>query len=236
MRALLIEDDRMIGPNLRRGLSDAGIVVDWVEDGATALEALENSSYAVILLDLGLPDGCGLTVLDRLRKRGDDTPIVILTARDDLETRIDGLDRGADDFLVKPFEVDELKARIRAAVRRSAGRAASLMECGEVTLDLATREVAYRGQILALPAREFALIQVLSERPGAILSRAQIEDRIYGWGEEVESNAVDVLIHYVRRKFDKDIVRNVRGVGWVIPKPEGGKPEGGKAMGDETDQ
>ena len=218
MRALLIEDDRMIGPSLKRGLADAGIVVDWVEDGATGLAALDTASYAVILLDLGLPDGCGLSILDRLRGRSDDTPIVILTARDDLETRIDGLDRGADDFLVKPFEVDELKARIRAAVRRSAGRSASVMECGELTLDLATREVAYRGQRLPLSAREFALVQVLAERPGAILSRAQIEDRIYGWGEEVESNAIDVLIHYVRRKFDKDIVRNVRGVGWVIPK------------------
>ena len=222
MRALLIEDDRMIGPSLRRGLADAGIVVDWVEDGATGLAALDTTSYAVILLDLGLPDGCGLSVLDRLRGRSDDTPIVILTARDDLETRIDGLDRGADDFLVKPFEIDELKARIRAAVRRSAGRSASLMECGELTLDLATREVGYRGQRHALSAREFALIQVLAERPGAILSRAQIEDRIYGWGEEVESNAVDVLIHYVRKKFDKDVVRNVRGVGWVIPKAVAG--------------
>lgn len=221
MRALLIEDDRMIGPSLKRGLADAGIVVDWVEDGATGLAALDTSAYAVILLDLGLPDGCGLTILDGLRKRNDDTPIVILTARDDLETRVDGLDRGADDFLVKPFEVDELKARIRAAVRRSAGRSASLMECGELTLDLATREVAYRSQRHALSAREFALMQVLAERPGAILSRSQIEDRIYGWGEEVESNAVDVLIHYVRRKFDKDIVRNVRGVGWVIPKTAG---------------
>ena len=218
MRALLIEDDRMIGPSLKRGLADVGIVVDWVEDGATGLEALGTSSYAVILLDLGLPDGCGLGVLDRLRKRQDDTPIVILTARDDLETRIDGLDRGADDFLVKPFDIDELKARIRAAVRRSGGRSASLMECGELSLDLATREVAYRGRKHALSAREFALIQALAERPGAILSRSQIEDRIYGWGEEVESNAVDVLIHYVRKKFDKDIVRNVRGVGWVIPK------------------
>ncbi|MFC3695607.1 response regulator [Chenggangzhangella methanolivorans] len=222
MRALLIEDDRMIGPSLKQALADAGVVVDWVEDAATGLAALDTSSYAVILLDLGLPDGCGLAILDRLRKRNDDTPIVILTARDDLETRIDGLDRGADDFLVKPFEVDELKARIRAAVRRNAGRSASLMECGELTLDLATREVAYRGQHHALSAREFALIQVLAERPGAVLSRSQIEDRIYGWGEEVESNAVDVLIHYVRRKFDKDIVRNVRGVGWVIPKATAG--------------
>lgn len=221
MRALLIEDDRMIGPNLKKGLADAGIVVDWVEDGSTGLAALDTSAYAIILLDLGLPDGCGLSVLDRLRKRNDDTPIVILTARDDLETRIDGLDRGADDFLVKPFDIDELKARIRAAVRRSAGRSASMMECGEVALDMASREVSYRGQRHSLSAREFALIQVLAERPGAILSRSQIEDRIYGWGEEVESNAVDVLIHYVRRKFDKDIVRNVRGVGWVIPKAAG---------------
>ncbi|MET0314356.1 MAG: response regulator transcription factor [Hansschlegelia sp.] len=221
MRALLIEDDRMIGSSLKRGLAEAGIVVDWVEDGATGLAALDASSYAIILLDLGLPDGCGLSVLDRLRKRSDDTPVVILTARDDLETRVDGLDRGADDFLIKPFDFDELKARIRAAVRRSGGRSTSLMECGELTLDLATREVSYRGRRHALSAREFALVQVLAERPGAILSRAQIEDRIYGWGEEVESNAVDVLIHYVRRKFDKDIVRNVRGVGWVIPKAVG---------------
>jgi DNA-binding response OmpR family regulator len=223
MRALLIEDDRMIGSSLKRGLAEAGIVVDWVEDGATGLAALDASSYAIILLDLGLPDGCGLSVLDRLRRRSDDTPVVILTARDDLETRVDGLDRGADDFLIKPFDVDELKARIRAAVRRSGGRSTSLMECGELTLDLATREVAYRGRRHALSSREFALVQVLAERPGAILSRSQIEDRIYGWGEEVESNAVDVLIHYVRRKFDKDIVRNVRGVGWVIAKRTAGR-------------
>lgn len=221
MRALLIEDDRMIGPSLKRGLADAGIVVDWVEDGASGLAALDTCGYAVILLDLGLPDGCGLGILDRLRGRSDDTPIVILTARDDIETRVDGLDRGADDYIVKPFDVDELKARIRAAVRRSSGRTTSLMECGELTLDLATREVSYRATRHALSAREFALVQVLAERPGAILSRSQIEDRIYGWGEEVESNAVDVLIHYVRRKFDKDIVRNVRGVGWVIPKSPG---------------
>ncbi|MDR4308597.1 response regulator transcription factor [Chelatococcus sambhunathii] len=218
MRALLIEDDPMIGPSLKRGLGDAGVTVDWAEDGASGLAALDTASYAVILLDLGLPDGDGLELLDRLRRREDGTPIVILTARDDVESRVDGLDRGADDFLVKPFDLDELKARIRAAVRRSGGRASALVECGELTLDPATREVSYRGARHALSAREFALIQVLAERPGAILSRSQIEDRIYGWGEEVESNAVDVLIHYVRRKFDKDIVRNVRGVGWVIPK------------------
>jgi len=218
MRALVIEDDPMIGSSLRRGLANTGIAVDWVRDGAGGLDALATNEYGFVLLDLGLPGAQGLEVLTTMRRGKDATPVLIVTARDDVETRIAGLDIGADDYIVKPFDFDELNARIRAVLRRQGGHSASRIECGELTLDLASHEVAYRTQAALLPAREFALLQALAERPGAILSRSQLEDRLYGWGEEVESNAVDVLIHYVRRKFDKDIIRNVRGVGWMIPK------------------
>jgi DNA-binding response OmpR family regulator len=157
-------------------------------------------------------------ILEATRRGGNRVPVLVITARDGLDDRIAGLDLGADDYLIKPFEVRELVARMRAVLRRRGGFAQSLLEAGEITLDLASHEVAYRGKRLLLPAREFALMQVLIERPGAILSRAQVEERLYGWGEEVESNAVEVLIHSIRKKFDKDIIRNVRGAGWIMSR------------------
>ena len=218
MRVLLIEDDLMIGRGLVTALQAHAMTIDWCKAGGEAGEALRTAAYQMILLDLGLPEICGLEILRQLRKSNDGTPVIILTARDGLEDRIEGLNAGADDFLVKPFEVGELVARIHAIRRRGSGFAKSVIEAGEVSVDLSSHEVTYRGSIHQLPAREFALVQALMERPGAIFSRTQIEDRLYAWGNEVESNAVDVLIHSIRKKFDKDIIRNVRGAGWMISK------------------
>ncbi|MFO6421654.1 response regulator [Hylemonella sp. W303a] len=219
MRALLVEDDDMIGRSLVHALKGAGWSVDWVRDGALAHSALADGDYRCVLLDLGLPGLDGTEVLRRARARGDLTPVLVLTARDGLDDRIQGLDLGADDYLLKPFEVGELLARMRAVVRRRSGVAQSIVGNGVVQLDLATREVLRPGAREALTAREFALLQALLERPGAILSREQLENRIYGWGEEVSSNAVDVLIHGMRRKLGPDAIRNVRGLGWRVAAP-----------------
>lgn len=216
MRVLVVEDDVMIGQSLDRALTHAGMAVDWVRTGADCSNALHGSAYGLLLLDLGLPDGSGLEILRTLRGQNSDTPIIIITARDDVASRVAGLDSGADDYVVKPFDFDELNARIRAVIRRHQGRITSTITAGAVTLDLARHEVSYQGQSSVLPQKEFALLRALAERPGAILSRSQLEDHLYDWGNEVESNAVDVLIHYVRRKFGKDIIQNVRGIGWMI--------------------
>lgn len=218
MRLLLVEDDRMIADALLKGFEKQGLSVDWVLDGSDALEAVEVAEYTLVLLDLGLPKLDGMQVLEAIRRKGQGVPVLILTARDDLPSRINGLDLGADDYVMKPFEFDELMARIRAVVRRKAGHAQSVIQAGEVTLDLATQAVTFREVTGTLSAREFALLRVLAERPGMILSRSQLEERIYGWGEEIESNAIEVLIHYIRKRFQKDIIRNVRGAGWLIPK------------------
>ncbi len=219
MRALLVEDDDMIGRSLVHALKGAGWSVDWVRDGALAHSALADGDYRCVLLDLGLPGLDGTEVLRRARARGDLTPVLVLTARDGLDDRIQGLDLGADDYLLKPFEVGELLARMRAVVRRRSGVAQSVVGNGVMQLDLATREVLRGGAREALTAREFALLQALLERPGAILSREQLENRIYGWGEEVSSNAVDVLIHGMRRKLGPDAIRNMRGLGWRVAAP-----------------
>jgi len=216
MRVLLVEDDPLIGRSLRRAFEGTGVAIDWTRTGDDALVALDTSPYAIVLLDLGLPGKVGLDVLKEMRRSKDATPVLIITAHDDIETRVAGLDSGADDFMVKPFDVDELAARIRAVIRRHAGHATSQIQSSEIVLDLAAHQVTYRGTTQRLPAREFALLQALLEHPGTILSRKQLEDSLYGWGEEVESNAVDVLIHYIRRKFDNDIIRNVRGIGWMV--------------------
>jgi DNA-binding response OmpR family regulator len=217
MRALVIEDDPMIGSGLRRGLAHAGISADWVKNGVSGLEALATTQYGVVLLDLGLPGLSGLDILTNIRRGKDQTPVIVVTARDDIESRISGLDLGADDYVIKPFDMDELAARIRAVLRRRGGHASTKLECGEIRLDLASHMVSYRDLELILPAREFALVQALAERPGAILSKGQLEEKLYGWGEEVESNAIDVLIYSIRKKFGKAIIRNIRGVGWAIP-------------------
>ena len=218
MRVLLVEDDPMIGASLRTGLSAQGMAVDWVLTGANAIESLAVNSYEVVLLDLGLPDMTGLEVLKNVRNGKRKTPVLIVTARDDLHSRITGLDLGADDYIVKPFDFTEMMARIRAVIRRQTGHLASKIESGEITLDLASHEVCFRGATHVLPAREFALMLGLAERPGTILSRSQLEEKLYGYGEEVESNAVDVLIFYIRKKFGADIIRNIRGAGWMVSK------------------
>ena len=219
MRVLLVEDDRMIGQVVQDALKDASCAADWVEDGQAALDALDHQHYDVVLLDLGLPRKSGQAVLDSLRARGNAVPVLILTARDALEDRIGGLDAGADDYLVKPFEMDELLARMRAVWRRKSGLASSLLGNGSVSLDLSTRQASVAGgEPQQLTNREFALLQALLARPGAILSRTELEERIYGWGEEVESNAVEFLIHSLRKKLGSTVIRNVRGVGWQVPK------------------
>ncbi len=220
MRLLLVEDDNMIGEAVRAGLRQEGFTVDWVRDAEQGDVALRTEPYALLLLDLGLPRKNGLAWLRELRRRGEATPVLVITARDAVADRIAGLDGGADDYLVKPFDLDELAARVRAVLRRHGGRAAPLLQHGELTLDPATRQATWKGQPVALSAREYALLAALLERPGAILSRAQLEQRLYGWGEEVESNAVEVHIHHLRRKLGADTIRNVRGLGYTLAKPE----------------
>ena len=220
MRTLLIEDDRMIGNSLTKALHGAGLVVDWVKDGVAADAALAAGGYVAVLLDLGLPRRTGLEVLAAARSRGDRTPILILTARDAVADRVAGLDLGADDYIVKPFELSELLARLRAVIRRTDGHAQSLVGTGELQLDLRTREIIYRKTRAALSAREFALLHALVEHPGTILSRQQLEERIYGWDDAVASNAVEVIIHGLRRRFGADVIRNVRGLGWKV-RPSG---------------
>jgi len=218
MRILLVEDDPMIGKSLREALQNAGMSVDWARSGEDGEVALSVGAYAVVLLDIGLPGKSGIEVLRAARKTGNKTPLMLITARDELDDRVAGLDLGADDYITKPFEMRELMARLRAIMRRSGGAAISTLSNGEIELDLDTHEVRYRGKSLVLSAREFGLLRALLDRPGTIMSRAQLEEKLYGWGEEVESNAIDVLIHYLRRRFDKDIIRNVRGAGWLVPK------------------
>ena len=218
MRVLLIEDDIMIAKGIVSGLKSAGMSVDWVRDGVQAQAALREGGHAIALLDLGLPGADGLEVLELARAKGVETPVLVITARDGVDDRVHGLDLGADDYLIKPFELRELQARMRALIRRRAGRATSVLIAGSSELNTETHELYRDGVTDVLPAREYALMLALLERPGRILSRSQIEDRIYGWGEEVESNAVDVLIHSVRRKFGKDVILNVRGAGWMAPK------------------
>jgi DNA-binding response OmpR family regulator len=218
MRILIIEDDALIGRALVRAFESLGAAVDIVRNGVDGLAALQSETYSAALLDLGLPQKNGLELLRELRDSGNATPVLIVTARDDVETRIAGLDLGADDFVIKPFDFEELAARMRAVLRRHAGHASSEVRSAEITLNLASREITFGGITQVLPAREYALLRALMERPGTILSRAQLEGALYGWGDEVESNAVDVLIYYIRRKFGKDIIKNVRGIGWMVPK------------------
>jgi two-component system OmpR family response regulator len=208
----------MIAKGIVSGLRSAGMSVDWVRDGLQAEAALRDDGYTIVLLDLGLPGADGLEVLELARAKGVETPVLVITARDGVDDRVHGLDLGADDYLIKPFELRELQARMRALIRRRAGRATSVLIAGSSELNTETHELSRGGVTEVLPAREYALMLALLERPGRILSRSQIEERIYGWGEEVESNAVDVLIHSVRRKFGKDVILNVRGAGWMAPK------------------
>ena len=218
MRVLLAEDDAMIGAAVRDRLRGQGFAVDWVRDGRAADAALAGDVYDLLLLDLGLPGREGLAVLKSLRERGSTLPVVILTARDAVDDRVAGLDAGADDYVVKPFDLKELEARLRAVLRRRAGSASSVIEHGRLSLDLASHELRRDGVPVPVSPREFALLHALLERPGRILSRAQLEERLYGWGEEVGSNVVEVHIHSLRRKLGADLIRNVRGVGYRIPE------------------
>jgi len=219
MRVLLIEDDAMIGAAIQAALKDASYAADWVQNGQTALTTLACQHYDLVLLDLGLPGKDGLAVLADIRARDNPVALLIISARDGLDDRLRGLDGGADDYLLKPFEMAELLARMRAVLRRKGGNATPVLSNGIVWLDPATREATLHGDApLQLSNREFALLQALLVRPGAILSRRDLEDRIYGWGEEVESNAVEFLIHTLRRKLGNDVIKNVRGVGWMVSK------------------
>lgn len=219
MRVLLIEDDRMIGAAVDQALKDAAYAVDWVTDGDAAIHAARSETYELVLLDLGLPGTDGRNVLRQLRTFDRRMPVIIVTARDAIDDRIDGLDLGADDYLVKPFEIRELLARMRAVLRRESSGASSILSNGKISLDPATREACHLGQTSFLTAREFALLQALLARPGAILSRADLERQIYGWNQEVESNAIEFLIHAVRKKLGAAAIRNVRGVGWMVDRP-----------------
>lgn len=220
MRVLLVEDDRMIGEAVVQALKDAAYAVDWVRDGEAAASAVDTGNYDMMLLDLGLPRRDGLAVLRWLRQARHDLSVLILTARDGASDRIEGLDAGADDYLIKPFDVGELLARMRAVARRRHGSAQPILSNGILALDPATKEASAGGISTRLTAREFALLQALLARPGAILSRSELEERIYGWNEEVESNAVEFLIHAIRKKLGTATIKNVRGVGWMVDKSQ----------------
>jgi len=208
----------MIAQGLQTALRQDGYAVDWMGDGRAAEAALHNARFDLVLLDLGLPERDGLSVLRELRRRGDATPVIILTARDDTQDRIDGLDAGADDYIVKPFDLDEVAARMRSVLRRANGRADPTIRVGDISLDPATHLVARAGVAVQLSAHEYAVLEALLQRPGAILSRTQLEDRLYGWDAPVESNAIEVYIHSLRRKLGSDSIRTLRGVGYFVPK------------------
>ena len=216
MRVLVIEDDTGIGRAVAAGLDRNGYAVDWVRDGAQAETALENKVYDLALLDLGLPHRDGLQILKAVRRSGLELPVVVITARDAVSDRIAGLDAGADDYLVKPFDLDELLARMRAVVRRRTGRLSPEMAYGALCLDPAKRTVTFRGARVDLSAREFAVLEVLMLEPGAVVSREKLEEAVYGWGEEVGSNSVEVHLHHLRRKLRPELIRNVRGVGYRV--------------------
>jgi two-component system response regulator QseB len=218
MRLLLVEDDLMVGEAVRKGLRQDGFAVDWVQDGAAALSALAQEDYQLLLLDLGLPKKNGLEVLKSLRAGGNRIPVLVLTARDAVADRVAGLDGGADDYLVKPFDLEELAARIRALLRRQSGRAEPLVELGQLTLNPATHEVLLEGRQVNLSAREFALLRAFLDRPGVVLSRAQLEEKMYGWDDSIESNAVEVYIHALRKKLGSNFIKNVRGIGYMVAK------------------
>lgn len=218
MRVLLVEDDELLGSAVQAGLEQSGYTVDWLRDGKLAANALRNEEPDLLVLDLGLPGKDGLTVLRELRARDSKLPVLILTARDMVEDRIEGLDVGADDYLVKPFDLGELTARLRAITRRRGGRATPLITHGDLVFDPAARSVTIDGEAVSLSAKAMAILEALLERPGMPLSRERLEQILYGWGEGVESNAVEVHIHHLRKKLGKDRIRTIRGLGYMIPK------------------
>ncbi len=221
MRILLAEDDQLLGDGIRSGLGLEGDTVDWVNDGVAAEQALATDEFDLLVLDLGLPRKDGLEVLRGLRRRGNLTPVLILTARDKVADRVAGLDAGADDYLTKPFDLDELLARVRALTRRHTGRAAPLLQHGELALDPATHQVSLAGAPVDLAPREYALLRLLLEQRGKVLSRARLVEALYGWDGDLESNAIEVHIHHLRRKLGNSLIRTVRGIGYGIDRPEG---------------
>lgn len=220
MRILLAEDEALLGAALREGLQQAGFAVDWFRDGTAARAALETEQFAVIVLDLGLPRLAGLELLRWLRANRNATPVLVLTARDAVEDRVEGLDLGADDYVVKPVAIVELAARLRALIRRSQGLASGTLIVGDVALDIASHSVEFRGRPVELSAREFAVLRELMLNAGRVLSREQLESKLYEWSRTLESNAIEVYIHHLRRKLDQDVIRTIRGVGYLMPNPK----------------
>lgn len=222
MRILLVEDDPLLGDGVRAGVAQEGYAVDWVQDGKSALAALEAERYDLVLLDLGLPRMSGLDVLAALRSRGNGVPVLILTARDRVADRVAGLDAGADDYLVKPFDLDELAARVRALARRQAGRAEPVIRHGDIVLDPAAHSVTLDGKPVELSPREFGVLRELLQNAGTVLSKARLEQSLYGWDQELGSNAVEVHIHHLRRKLGTHLIKTLRGIGYTVEKPKGG--------------
>ncbi len=223
MRLLLAEDDKMIGEDLQKALRKEGFVVNWVQDGQAADEALDIETYDLIILDLGLPGQSGFDVLSHLRKKGNDTPVLILTARDALADKIKGFDTGADDYLLKPFALAELEARIRSLLRRHIGQSGNesgLLKHGHLTLNPKTHEIFFKEKTIMLSAKEFLLIHTLLKKPNAVLSKSQLEESLYGWNEEIASNSVEVHIHQIRKKMGNDIIKNIRNVGYTLGDPQ----------------
>lgn len=220
MRVLLVEDDELLGEGVRSGLTQAGFAIAWVQDGERAKLALATEPFDAVVLDLGLPKLDGLTVLRQLRAKGSQVPVLILTASDSVQDRVAGLDAGADDYVAKPFALAELQARLRALVRRSKGTAQPVLRHGRVTLDPARRSVTLDGAPVELSARELATLEALLLDAGRVLSRAQLEDKLYGWGEEIGSNTVEVYVHHLRRKLYPELIQTVRGVGYLVPEDD----------------
>ena len=218
MRLLLAEDDRLLGDGICVTLDEAGYAADWVTDGMAAEAALQTETYALLILDLGLPKLAGIEVLKGVRQRGQDIPVLILTARDTVMDRVQGLDCGADDYLVKPFDMDELNARLRALLRRSGGRSNPVIEHADIVMDPAAHVVTQAGNVVDISPREFAVLRMLLENRSKVMSRARLEEGLYSWGDEVESNAVEVYVHHLRRKLGAPLIRTIRGVGYTIDK------------------
>lgn len=218
MRTLLVEDDKQIGAAIVSALEDAGMAADWVTDGDAAINSVASGSFELLLLDIGLPKKDGLTVLKQLRQRKISIPIIMITARDAVEDRIAGLDLGADDYLVKPFLVEELMARVRAVARRHSGSAQPLLSSGHICINPADKSASYNERKLDLTGKEYRLLHALLRTPGRIFSREELEEKVYGWDEEVNSNAIEVLIFSLRKKLHKTAIKNVRGLGWMVPK------------------
>lgn len=216
MKILIIEDDSMIGDSLQKALRKSGYVVDWVQDGENVLLYLGSTEYDLMILDLGLPGEDGFSILSALRKKENRIPVLILTARDAVSDKVQGLDIGADDYMLKPFALEELEARIRLLLRRQSGHSSSILKVGELSIDTATHKVIMNDKPYSLSSKEFALLAVLMERSGAVFSRAQLEEKLYGWNEEVGSNAIEVHIHQIRKKLGKKIIKNIRNVGYSL--------------------